>query len=126
MIRQPSTYAQLHAWWRAAVAGEKPPYSDGDVHCGFYKRTFVRNGPWVPVRIRVEREIDPVTGELASPEILRMDVGDKPGGDPFFAFAYLTPITREEYERLLDAHRSSLRMQATHAAYDLAAEPARP
>jgi len=30
---------------------------------GFYKRRFVRGGPWVPVRLWFGAPIDPVTGE---------------------------------------------------------------
>lgn len=26
-----------YAWWRAALAGEKPPIHDGDYQCGYYK-----------------------------------------------------------------------------------------
>jgi hypothetical protein len=126
MIRRPSTFTQLYDWHRRAVRGEDVPRHDGVAHCGWYRMRAVKGGPWIPVRVFVERDIDPVTGELTNPEILRMEIAGKLGGDPHARATYLTPITKYEYERLMEAHRSSLRMQATHAAYDLTAAPVRP
>lgn len=126
MIRQPSTFRQLYDWHSRALKGERPPLNDGDAFCGWYRTRMVRGGPWVPVRIYVERDIDPTTGELASPEVLRMEIAGQPGGDPRARFSYLTAITRAEYERLMEAHDTSLAMAATHVRFDVTATPARP
>ena len=34
-----------------------------------------QDGPWILCRIWVEREVDPATGELMAPEVLRCEVG---------------------------------------------------
>lgn len=88
---------------------------------------MVRGGPWVPVRIYVEREIDPATGELLNPEILCKEIAGRPGGDPAYRFGELKAISREEYDSLMEAHAFSPVMQATHVAKpDLTITPARP
>lgn len=86
----------------------------------------MRGGPWVPVRIFVEREVDIETGELTSPEVFVMEVAGKRASNPARAFHYLTPIPRAEYERLMEAHRTNPVMQATHARVDFTASPVRP
>jgi hypothetical protein len=125
-MRKASSYRQLFGWWEDAVAGRKPPRHEGDPQCGFYRTRMVKGGPFVPVRIFVERDIDPDTGELASPEILRMEIAGERGGDPLRHWTHLIPIPREEYDRLIEAHRTSMAMRATHATLDITATPARP
>lgn len=105
MIRQPSTAAQLFAWWRSAVADPETVRHDGLPECGWFKRRFVKGGPWVPVRIFVRREIDPETGELSCPETLVADVDGKLC-DPATHWTHLTAISREEYDALL--YRASI------------------
>lgn len=98
MIRQPST-AQLYGWLRAAVNGENPPRHDGIPHCGWFKRRMVKNGPWVPVRIFIDRDIDLASGEL----------------------------TRDEFNHLTDYRlRDSVRMLDTRRPIDLSAAPTLP
>lgn len=122
MIRQPSSAAQLYAWHRAAVAGDAPPVHDGLPECGWFKTKLVRGGPWVPVEIRVEREIDPATGELAAPERL-ICICENRRRDPARLWTFLTPISRAEHRALTEAPASIPAMAATMVATDLTEIP---
>jgi hypothetical protein len=125
-MRMPSSYRDLFGWWEDAVAGKNPERHEGEPQCGFYRMRMVRGGPWVPVRIYVDRTIDPETGELTSREIMRMEVAGEPGGDPARRWSYLTPISRPEYARLIEARKTDPTMRATHAPVDLTSSPVRP
>lgn len=125
MIRKPTPAAELLAHWKARLAGENPPAHDGMPECGWYKTRLIKGGPWVGVRIFVDRYVDEETGELVSPEIYRAVVGGEPR-DPAPIWTFLTAISREEFERLEDARRNNLTMAATHAAVDLTKEPSLP
>lgn len=120
MIRQPSSFSALYAWHTAFMAGKNPPQHDGEPQCGYFKRRMVKGGPWVPARIYVEREIDPDTGELASDEVLRIEVNGVVRRDPCDHWTYLTPISRGEFIALTENHQADPIMQATHARIDLA------
>jgi hypothetical protein len=127
MIRSPSTYRQLFGWWEAAVAGRPAVRHDGIAEAGFYKRRLVRGGPWVPVRIFVEREIDPDTGELTAPEVLRWEMeGLRQETDPGEVFSWLTPITKAEFDRLTDMRLRDHRYFDSGARIDLSASPTLP
>ena len=63
-MRQPAKDAR--AWWRASLAGERPPIDMNDPQVGFYKRRLVKDGPFVPCHVWVEEEVCPDTGELLS------------------------------------------------------------
>lgn len=119
MMRQPSTFSELYRWHNAAMAGKNPPVHDGEPQAGYYKRKLVRGGPWVPARIFIEREIDPETGELASDEVLCIEVDGTRRRDPAYHWTYLTPISRQEFQALTEEHKTNAIMQATHARIDL-------
>lgn len=114
MIRQPSTMAQLYGWHRAAVSGDAPPIHEGEPHCGWYRTRLVKGGPFVPVEIRVEREIDQETGELAGPERL-IAIVDGMRRNPESLWTYLTPVTRDEHAALIERRRIAPSMAATMA-----------
>jgi hypothetical protein len=118
--------SQLFAWHRAAVSGEAPERYEGVPECGYYKRRMLKGGPWIPVRIYVDREIDGDTGELASDEVLRAEVNGVGGKCAVYQWTYLTPIARNEYETLLQDHQTSDLMAATHAVIDLSKTPILP
>lgn len=125
MIRQPSTAAQLYAWHRAAVSGDAPPVHDGIHECGWFKTRLVKGGPWVPVEIRVEREIDMETGELTAPErlVCRVDGNEE---DPALIWTFLTPIPREEYRRISYLASMIPAMREARSAIDLSSQAMRP
>lgn len=126
MMRRPTPAARLYAHHSAAVRGEVPPVHDGMPECGWYKRRIVKGGPWVPVRIFVERDIDPETGELLGPERLVADVDGKRDDYPARHWTHLAPITRAEYDALIRRQEAIERMAATHAAFDTSHTPMRP
>ncbi len=126
MIRQPSTHMQLLAWHTAALAGQEPDRHDGLPHAGWYKTQLVKKGPWVPVRIWCDRDIDPDTGELTRDEVLRIEVDGIDEGDPADHWTHLRPISREEYAQLQDYKLRSPAMADTKRSIDLASIPTPP
>jgi hypothetical protein len=125
MIRRPSTAAQLYSWHRSALAGECPAQHDGLPEAGWYRTRLVKGGPFVPVRIFVEREIDPETGELTGPERLACEC-DGQRRDPAQLWSFLEPISKANFDRLGAMRQSNPAMAATMVAIDLTASPMRP
>ncbi len=126
MIRRPTSLASSLAWHRAAVTGEEPPRHDGLPECGWFKRRMIKGGPWVPVRIYLARQIDSATGELTEDERLRCEVEGLDGGDPAEHWTYLTPITREEFNHLVDYRLRDSRMLDARQRIDLSQSPTLP
>lgn len=125
-MRQPTPYRDIYAWWQAATSGQRPPMHDGLPECGWFKRRWVKGGPWVPARIYLEREIDPETGELTSDERLRIEIEGLDGGDPAEHWTYLTPITRAEFDHLIDYRLRDSRMLDARRKIDLSETPTAP
>ena len=118
MIRQPTDLDDTLEWWRRTVSGERVPRIEDEPQCGFYKRRFVRGGPFVPVAIWLHQEIDPETGELTAPEELRAIENGRPV-DPLRAWLYARPISESEYGALTGVRDHHEFMAATHVAVDL-------
>lgn len=118
MIRQPTSREAQYRWWKRTVAGERVPRIEDDPQPGFYKRRTVRDGPFVPVEIWLEQDVDPETGELLAPEQLRALVNGE-HRDPVSVWTYCRAISAEEYDGLTGAHASIPDMAATHVAVDL-------
>lgn len=126
MMRRPSSMMQLYAWHRAALADPATPRTEGEIHCGWYRMRRVKNGPWIAARVFVERDIDPETGELTGDELLRMEIDGIVQSDPLRFWTHLRPITREEYERILDAPLRDSRMADQYQPIDLSLQPTLP
>lgn len=101
-MRAPSSQEKLYAWHAAALAGQKPPVHENDPHCGWYMRKLIKGGPFVPVSIYVEREVDPENGELLSPEVMvceiagqRRDVGTE------WTWVCQRPISEDQFMDML-------------------------
>jgi hypothetical protein len=122
MIRQPTPIYQLFAWWREACGNPDASRSEGLPECGWFKRRLVRNGPWVAARIWCERDIDPETFELTGPERLRCEV-DGDYRDAADQWTYLTPITRAEYDALLQRRLTVAEMMTPRQSIDLTRRP---
>ncbi|KHQ51133.1 hypothetical protein [Mameliella alba] len=125
MIRQPTRLSVAYAWWRQALADPRTPRHDADPQCGYYARRAVKNGPLLPVRVYLDQEIDPETGELADDEVIR---GEELGRsiDPARIWTHLKPITVARYDALVAEHRTNARMAATNISYDVTETPMRP
>jgi len=120
MIRQPTPLAVQYGWWRKSLSGQEPPRHEGYPECGWYKYRAVKNGPFLPVRIWLEQEIDSETGELCADERLRcVCLGAR--RDPEAIWTYLRPISRAAYDELERLHRDIDQMAATHAPFDVTA-----
>ncbi len=125
MIRRPSTFTQAYAWHRAALRGEPVARHDGIPESGFYRMQRVKGGPFVPVRIWIEAETDPETGELVAPERYRAEAEGLPA-DAGAIWTYLTPISRADFDALVERHRCDDRMAATLVRLDLSETPTLP
>lgn len=117
-IRQPTTRAEQYDFWQRSVAGERVPRIEDEPQCGFFKRRYVRGGPFVPVEIWLEQQIDPETGELTADEELRA-VCNGERCNPLTVWPYCRPIPLEEYDALTGARDAIPDMAATHVAIDL-------
>jgi len=124
MIRQPTPVMRLLAWHRAFMRGENPARHDGLPECGWFKMRRVKNGPWVPVTIWCDQEIDE-NGELASDETLHAEI-EGIDASPIEIWTYLSPITKKEFEHLMDYRLRDSRMMDVNHAVDLGAEPTSP
>ena len=125
MIRQPSSFTQLYAWHRDAVAGRPVERHDGIPEAGWYRMKRVKGGPWVAVQIVCERDLDDETGELAAPERL-IAIFDGARCDAAAVWTYVQPISHDEYRALVERAGTDDRMAATMVPVDLASTPTRP
>ena len=126
-MRQPTLESTLYRWWEAALRGESPATAEDDPQCGWFRRRWVKGGPWAPASITCVQILDPETGELAEPERLACEVGGHPysAANQWVRLAS-NPITREAYEALVSARAADSRMAADLAEFDIAAAPPRP
>lgn len=124
-MRRPSTYAEAYRWWRDALAGREVERHDGIPECGFYRMRNVKGGPWVPVKIVLERDIDPDTGELMGPERYIAEYDGK-RSNAFWVWGRVSPISREEYDRLVAAVATNETMAANMVPVDLSEKPTLP
>jgi hypothetical protein len=125
MIRQPTPPRKAFAWWNAALRDPRTPRHDGEPQAGYYKRRMVKNGPWVPVRIKLVQLVDPITGELTAPEV---HVAEQNGAefDPNPIWTHCRPISSREFNDLIARQDDMPLMAATHAPVDLSETPIRP
>lgn len=125
MIRRPTSFTAAHAWHNAATQGLPADRFDGLPEIGWFKMQRVKGGPFVPVRIFIEREIDPDTGDLIAPEQYAAEV-EGLRADAAAIWTYLTPISRAEFNALVERHRSDDAMAATMVPLDLSKIPTLP
>ncbi|MDB6178972.1 hypothetical protein PAF17_15885 [Paracoccus sp. Z330] len=118
MIRQPTSAEDQYSFWRRSVSGERVARIEDDPQPGFYKRRMVKDGPFVPVEIWMDQEIDPITGELTAPETYLAICNAHPC-DPLEVWTYCRPISAEEYDALTGARQSIPAMADTHTKIDL-------
>ena len=126
-LRTPTPAAQLLAWYWSALKGEQPPIHDADPQVGWFKVRLVARGPFVPAKIWVHRDIDPLTGELTDDERYLCEI-DGERRDPFREWVWLAknPIPRAEYEELCDLRAKVEDMAATRIPFDLTRNVVRP
>lgn len=122
MMRRPTPAARLFAWHTEALRNPDLPRHPDLAECGFYKRRMVKGGPWVPVSIIIERDIDPVTGELVAPEQL-VALVDGQRDDPLRHWTHLIPITKDEFSALQYRHSLIPAMSDHKTPIDLTKEP---
>jgi hypothetical protein len=79
----------------------------------------VKDGPWVPARIWLDQDIDPVTGELRADERLQCEVNGQ-YADPLDAWQWLcgNPISEREFRYMEALRDHALRHEPDHPAAD--------
>lgn len=102
-MRQPTPARDLFAWHRAALAGEEPSVQEDWPECGWYRHQFKKGGPWLPVEIRISRDIDPETGELDGDEQVHTFYLGQKRSDAVRLWTWLAnhPISRERYKAMV-------------------------
>jgi len=143
-MRRPTPEAVQFAFWRQALDRSAIMEPEARAHlrnrhmedpeCGFYRTRLVNGGPYVPVRIWLDQEIDPETGELLSDEIMRaeLDGQELRGALRYLSSRFISfrPITERAYWALIEERRRPDRQgdtfRATRAPVDLSREPVIP
>ena len=124
MMRQPTPIMRLLAWHRAFMRGEDPAIHDGMPEPGWYKMQARKNGPWIPVVIWCHRDIDE-HGELTSDEVIRAEVwGEEKDAESIWT--YLTPISKKDYNDLLEYRLGNQHRLNNDKPIDLGASPTLP
>lgn len=129
-MRRPTPNADLFAWHVAALREERPAVHEDEPQCGWFRRRFIPTGPWVPVRIEMERHIDEASGDLWSDETLLAVTGGPKDFTKTRAFDAIVqiwiavarhPISESAYHALAADAGS-----AWYAPVDVGVEPVRP
>lgn len=105
-------------FWARSLAGEKPPVHD-DPQPGYYRRKLAKGGPWVPVRIWIEQDIDDAGDLVVPPRVRCLLNGHEADAGEQWTWCCAEPITRAEYAYLLDTGRWA----AAHAPDEPLANP---
>lgn len=77
---------EIWQWWRDALAGKEQTIDGDSPQCGFYKMRDGKDGPWLPVMIRMDGEV------------MRCRVGGNSDADPFKVWTWCAarPISKED------------------------------
>ena len=108
-MRLPTPREVAYRWHTEALQGvygdAEDPHPD-DPQPGWYKRTLVRGGVFVPARIWLDAETDIGTGELLSPETMLCEVDGK-RLDAYEQWSWLCrhPIPESEFLYLTQLRR---------------------
>jgi hypothetical protein len=99
-LRTPTSPERALEFHARALAGARDSVHENDPRPGWWKMRIVKKGPWVPVKIWLEQDIDE-GGELLGPEIVRCLV-DGSSWDPRDAWLYCcnVPIAEHEFQYL--------------------------
>lgn len=73
-------------FWRDALSGKEPAIDADSPQCGFYKIRDGKDGPWMPVMIRMDGDV------------MRCRVGDNSDADPFKIWTWCAgrPISKDD------------------------------
>lgn len=93
-------YVTTSAWWRRALAGEPVAIKDGEPQPGYYRTKLIKNGPWVPARVWIEREVGD-DGEQVNPDTFKCLIGANEA-DALDRWVWLSayPISLADYKQL--------------------------
>lgn len=117
-MRTPTSHEEQYRWHADALAGRRPQVTH-EPRCGFFKRRFVKDGPFVPARIWMVQPIDPCTGELIGDEELLCEVAGKPA-DAVAQWTHIAgrPIPESEYHYMMAVSAWAARHAPNHPLAD--------
>ena len=125
MMRAPTSQDEAYRWHRDAVAGRLVMIVNEEPQCGWYRRTLVKGGVMVPVRIWIDTPQGAIdeAGELVDQPVMRCEVNDR-AADPFEQWSWVAddPITEIEFDYLTKRNRWA----GWYAPEDPAANPRKP
>lgn len=122
--RRPKSDDELHEWWRAALADPRTPRHDGEPQPGLYAMRMVKGGPWVPVRIWAEQQVDEA-GDLCAPVTISATRGEV-SVDPQSIWTYCRPVTEEQFARIQAFREDNVHRFADRERIDLSRTPTMP
>jgi hypothetical protein len=102
--------------WYALALAKKAHAPRMDLpEVGYYKRRYVRGGPWVPARIWIVEYRDPETNELMSDQKYFCEVGGA-AKDPFNQWPSLLghPIPKHEFDFLTARREWAIENKPNH------------
>ena len=122
-MRQPTPDDAAYAHWQSALAGQRMPVHEDEPQSGFYRMRLVKGGPFVPVAIWIDKQVDEVTGELTDDERL-VALANGKTADPtrVWSFCARHPITEEDYRDFIEVQEWASHHSPDHPA----ANPYRP
>lgn len=106
------------------MRGDAPPRHDADPHCGWYQMREVKNGPWIPVEIWCDRDVDE-NGDLTCDEVLRADAFGR-SVDAEMVWTWLRPISKSDFEKLTDYRMKNQHRIQDNKPIDLGSAPTPP
>lgn len=116
-MRTPTPDNEAYAYWFSVLNGTREPVHEDNPQAGFYRMRLVKNGPFVPVAIWIEKTVDETTGELLDDERYVALVNGKPE-DPARIWTYCAarPIEEDEYRYHLEMGQWAAEHQPDHPA----------
>ncbi|MCV6826028.1 MULTISPECIES: hypothetical protein [Halocynthiibacter] len=125
-MRYARSIEELHQWHQEALSNPDIERHEIEPQCGWYKMRRVKLGPWVPVLITVEQDIDPDTGQLADDERMRCEVDGINEDKIEEIWSHLKPISEAAFHQLFENRRSIPAMKDDYTPINLALTPITP
>lgn len=94
------TRPELYQHWNEALNDRHPAVEEGSPKCGFYKKRKYKNGPWLPIAIWKQQEVNEVGKAQEEEYFVAMCDGQEV--DPVEIWSWCKPITEAAFNHLTD------------------------
>lgn len=92
------TRPELYQHWNEAVKGCRPGVQLDDPKCGFYRTRKVKGGPWQPIAIWMQQEVDKDGAPLDDEYLVATLAGEQT--DPIDIWQWCRPIAEAAFNHL--------------------------